>query len=94
MAIRIFFILSAWLFIIIGMSKMALPMCSNFSHILLIGGVDWKSDKTSAVALLLLAEPLTMSYVFENNLNMKILYIFVAKGPEVFCKHMKKNHIQ
>ena len=43
MAPRIFFILSAWLCIINRMSKMASPMCSNFSHLFLMVYVVWQS---------------------------------------------------
>ena len=44
MAPRIFFILPAWLCIINGMSKMTLPMCSNFSHLFLTVQVVWTNS--------------------------------------------------
>ena len=62
MAPRIFFILSAWLCIINGMSKKPLPICSNFFHLFLTVWVVWKAWVANHDILTIVLDQLLTQY--------------------------------
>ena len=86
MAPRIFFILSAWLCISNEMSKMTLPMCSNFSHLFLTVWVVWATKGKATFTFwgaFSCKQQRSIAHIVENpsNLAMKI------RNPGQFRKH-------